>query len=606
MRSLAAFAAVVLATAWSASAGTRLVWGEPEWAAASAACSNGVEGLTLKIGAQHELSFTGGAARAWHEITGRGVELGSLPFSVEEEGWVRRGEDGCLILASGRKDASGRAEVCRGRMESVRTLGFVDIGVIALYFAGMLLLGFIFMRRGNSSDDYFRGGGRLPWWAVSLSIYATMFSSITFLAIPAWSFATDCRYAPLAIGTIALVPVVIKWYLPYFRRLNLTSAYEFLEVRYNLACRLFASAMFILFMVARMAVVAYLPAVAIAAVTGIDVNIAIVAVVLVTIFYCATGGIEAVIWGDFAQSLILFAGTALIFIYLVAGSDGGLSGYLHDGWSAGKFTFFEMSIDWTRPVFWVVVIGGFVTNLASYTSDQCVVQRYMTTKDEKSAGKSIVMNGILSFCNCLVFFALGVALWTFFRAHPDLLDLTMPKNDAVMPLFIADCMPTGVRGLIFGAIAAATMSTLSSNLNSAATAVSTDFYGRLFASATDRGRLVCGKVTTVVFGLLGGAFALVLANMDVSSVYDVFQVLIGTLTGGISCLFLMGVFMPRIGGRAAFSGLVANYAVCAALRFAPWGGKPHVLLYGACGMVTCVAVALTVNWLFERQKRDGQ
>lgn len=584
-----------------ASARTDLVWDAPAWETPPAGETGEPGCLTLETGAQHTLVFGGNVVTARHEVTERSFAFGRTPFDVGAHGWVRRVSGGGILLASGRKDSSGGSEICRGRLVRRPSIGLVDLVVIGAYFAGMLLLGVVFMKRSRNSDDYFRGGGRLPWWAVSLSIYATMFSSITFLSIPAWSFMTDCRYAPLAIGTIALVPVVLKWYLPYFRRLNLTSAYEFLEVRYNLACRLFASAMFIFFMVVRTAIVAYLPAVAIAAVTGVDVNLAIVAVVAVTIVYCTMGGIEAVIWGDFTQSLILFAGTGAIFYFLVTGSDGGFAGYLREGWDAGKFSFFDLSLDWTRPVFWVVVIGGIVTNLASYTSDQCVVQRYMATKDEVSAGKSIVMNGALSFFNCLVFFALGVALWTFFRSHPELLDVTMPKSDAVMPLFIADCMPSGLRGLVFGAVAAATMSTLSTNLNSAATAVTVDFYDRLFRGVTDRGRLVCGKVTTVVFGLVGGAFALLLANTDVASVYDVFQVMIGTLTGGISCLFLMGVFMPRIGGRAAFAGLVANYIVCAVLRFAPWPGKPHLLFYGACGIAACLAVAGTTS-VFSKRK----
>ena len=121
-----------------------------------------------------------------------------------------------------------------------------DIAVIAAYLVLMAGVGFWFMRRNKDADAYFRAGGRLPWWVVSLSIYATMFSSITFLSIPALSFLTDCRYFALGIGTIALAPFVVKFYLPYFRRRNLTSAYEFLEFRYNLACRLFASAVFII------------------------------------------------------------------------------------------------------------------------------------------------------------------------------------------------------------------------------------------------------------------------------------------------------------------------------------------------------------------------
>ena len=163
----------------------------------------------------------------------------------------------------------------------------LDIAVILVYLLLMAGMGFWFMRRNKDADAYFKAGGRLPWWVVSLSIYATMFSSITFITVPAMSFAGNMSYFVLPFGVVLLAPVVVKWYLPFFRRLNLTSAYEYLEVRFNLPCRLFASAAFILFMITRTAIVTYLPALAITAVTGFDINLAILAVVAITTFSIA-------------------------------------------------------------------------------------------------------------------------------------------------------------------------------------------------------------------------------------------------------------------------------------------------------------------------------
>ena len=159
----------------------------------------------------------------------------------------------------------------------------IDIAVIVAYLLGMAGMGFYFMRRNKDADAYFKAGGKLPWWVVSLSIYATMFSSITFISVPAMSYSGDMSYFVLQFGIVLMAPVVVRWYLPFFRKLNLTSAYEYLEVRFNLPCRLFASAAFILFMIARAGIVAYLPALAITAVTGIDINLAICTVVAITI-----------------------------------------------------------------------------------------------------------------------------------------------------------------------------------------------------------------------------------------------------------------------------------------------------------------------------------
>ena len=472
----------------------------------------------------------------------------------------------------------------------------LDIAVIAAYLALMAGVGVVVMRRNRTSDAYFRAGGRLPWWVVSLSIYATMFSSITFMSVPAMSFSGDMSYFAISFGIPVLALVTVRWYLPFFRRLNLTSAYEYLEARFNLPCRLFASAAFILFMVARTAIVAYLPALAVCAVSGIDVNLAIAAVTAVTILYCTVGGVEAVIWSDFVQSVILIASTALILAWLVAGTDGGLGGFVSAGMAAGKFRVFDLAFDWTKPCFWVVLTGGLVANLASYTSDQCVVQRYMTTPDERSAAKSILFNGALSFLNCFVFFVVGVALWTYYRSHAAALP-PGTKPDAVLAVFIARELPTGVSGLVLAAVAAATMSTLSANLNSAASAVTTDFYRRFGG----RRPLLCGKISTVAVGVLGGAMALWLANADVGNVYDQFQRFLGVLTGGLGCLFFMGVFMKRVNGFGATCGLVANYTVCFGLDLADIPGKPHLLLYGFLGMAACLAVA-TVASLAVRRK----
>ena len=473
----------------------------------------------------------------------------------------------------------------------------VDVIVIAFYLAMMAGTGFYFMRRNKDSDAYFKANGRLPWWVVSLSIYATMFSSITFISVPAMSFSGDMTYYVISFGILLMAPIVVRWYLPFFRKLNLTSAYEYLEVRFNLPCRLFASAAFILFMIARTAIVAYLPALAISAVTGIDINITIMAVTLVTILYCAIGGVEAVIWSDFIQSIILIGSTALIIVWAICGTDGGFSGLVVRGIDAHKFRIFDFAFDWTKPCFWVVFVSGMVANLASYTSDQCVVQRYMTTLDEKGAAKSILFNGVLSFLNCFVFFFMGVALWAFYQSHAGALPAGT-KPDAVLPIFIAHELPTGISGLVLAAVAAATMSTLSANLNSAASAITTDFYQRLAvgkrrlaATEKERALLFCGKISTVAIGFLGGAMALLLANAEIGNIYDQFQRFLGILTGGLGCLFFMGIFMKKVNGFGAMCGLVANYIVCFGLDVAPISGKPHVLLFGFLGMVVCLIVS---------------
>ena len=480
----------------------------------------------------------------------------------------------------------------------MRTL---DVAVILVYLALTMGMGFWFMRRNRDADAYFKGGGRLPWWVVSLSIYATMFSALTFISGPAMSYAEDLSYFVISFGIPIMALVVVRWYLPLFRRLNLTSAYEYLEVRFNLPCRLFASAAFILFMIARSGIVAYLPALAISAVTGVDINLSILCVMLVTIVYCTVGGVAAVVWCDFFQTLLLFGSTVLILGWAVLGTDGGLSGFIATGMEHHKFRLLNFALDWSEPCFWVVFVGGLVANLATYTSDQSVVQRYMTTSDEKGAAKSIYVNGVLSIVSAFVFGVIGVAIWTYYHSRAGALP-PGTKPDAVIPIFIARELPNGLSGAVFAAIAAATMSTLSANFNSAASAITTDFYRRLAlkragAPADGRRILRVAKLSTVAMGVVATLFALWLANADIRNIYVEFQRFLGILTGGLGSLFFMGFFMKRVNGFGATCGLVANYAVCVTLDLIPWAGKPHMFLYGFFGMATCLIVAPVASLL---------
>ena len=472
---------------------------------------------------------------------------------------------------------------------------WIDWAIVVAYLLSIAGAGFVFMGRNKSASAYFKGGGNLPWWVVSFSLFMALFSPLSFLAVPALVYSTDMSYLPIFFGTAIVIPIAAKWFLPFFRNLNLTSAYEYLEVRFNLTCRLFASAAFILFMVSLTAVVAYLPAVALSAVTGMNVNLAVTVVMLASIVYCATGGITALAWVDFVQSLLLFASMVVILAVLVCGTDGGISGCIAKGVEGGKFNAFDFSLAWSRPLFWVVLIGGTVAQFASYTSDQRVVQRYMTVKDVAAARKSMYMQLVSTFVSSALVFLLGVALWTYYSskgAFP-----AIAKNDQILPVFIANELPVGIAGIALAAIAAATVSTLAANLNSTAAAFTADFYRRLAMKGVkdERRELKCGKVCTVVAGLLGGAFALVLVNSDLASAYEQFQRYIGILTAGLASLFVMGIFMKRVNGFGAVCGLAANYVVTFGLDLAPWPGKPHLLLYGAFGLVVSLVVAMLTS-----------
>lgn len=423
------------------------------------------------------------------------------------------------------------------------------------------------------------------------------------MAYPAKAYATDWTYYPMLVTILIVSFPVVKYYLPFFRRLNVTSAYEYLERRFNASTRLMASALFIVFMVARMALVLYLPSLALTAVTGIDLYICIVLMALVTILYCTMGGVEAVVWGDVVQGFILVGGALLAVGYLVFSTEGGIEGFLTIGSEAGKFRLFDWSFDFRSATFWVIILGGMANNLISYTSDQTVIQRYLTTKDEQSARQSIMMNGFMSVVVSIAFFAIGAGLYTFFKTHPAELDYTMAKGDTIFPFFMMSQLPQGIAGLLIAAIFAATMSTISSNINSVATAFSIDFYKRWNPMANSNQMLKVARRACIISGILGMGIALLMATWEILSLLDFFQEILGLLSSGLGGLFLMGIFFPRIGGKAALTGFVAGVAAVFLVRYLT---PTSFLLYGFIGMAVSVIVGYAMSFIVRESKNlDG-
>lgn len=479
-----------------------------------------------------------------------------------------------------------------------KTFGWLNWVVLLLYLVGMLSMGIYFMRKEKGADDFFKGGGRIPWWAAGISIYATMLSAITYMTIPAKAYSTDWTYYPMLWMILLVSFPVIKYYLPYFRKLNVTSAYEILEQRFNLFTRLLASALFCIFMIVRMAIVLYLPSLALTAVTGIDIYLCIVLMGLVTIVYCTMGGVEAVIWGDVVQGLILVIGAIFAVIYLAVNTEGGVIGCIDIALDNDKLRLFDWNNSWSQATWWVIIIGGLANNLISYTSDQTVIQRYLTTPDEKSAGRGILVNGVMSVFVSVAFYMIGTGLYTFYKTHPAELDVTMAQSDAIFPFFMMSQMPAGIAGVLIAAIFAATMSTISSNINSVATAFSIDFWKR-FRTSADSQLIVVARWASVVSGVIGLLLALLMATWDIQSFLDFFNEALGLLTSGLGGLFFIAVFMKRVKGYAALTGFVVGEGVVF------WMSEctdANFFLFGATGMIVSIVVAwlLSLNSYFKK------
>jgi solute:Na+ symporter, SSS family len=470
-----------------------------------------------------------------------------------------------------------------------KSFGVVNTVTVLAYLLLMVWIGWVCAKKNQTTNDYFRGGQRIPWWAAGLSIFATMLSAITYMAIPASAY-TDGWALFLANTYIIIIPLIVFVFLPFYRRLDVTSAYEYLELRFNLSVRLLGSAIFNLFQCGRMAVVLYLPALALASVTDLNVEACIVGIGLLCIVYTVAGGIEAVIWTDVVQALVLIAGAVISIIYLSYQLDGGWGNAVRIAAEGERL--FE-SIDWswdlTVASAWVIMIGSLFHNLLPYAASQDVVQRYLTTADEATAARGIWLNALLSVPAQAAFFLIGTGLYVFYRQHPERMDVTL-HNDAVFPFFVVSELPVGLAGLIVAGIFSASQSTLSSSMNSIATAFVTDFYRRLGPARTDAQCLRAARWVTIMVGGVGILVALVLARTDIRSAYETFIQILGLLGGVLSGLFVLGIFTKKATGSGAIAGALISAMLLFAIR---WQQPLQVFAYAPIGLLTCV----TSGWL---------
>jgi len=529
---------------------------------------------------------------AYHTITNTWVKVGTLPgegqLTTTAVQWGNR-----FIIPTG----AISPDVLTPKILSVRSapmnpFGTLNYLVLSMYFIILVGVGFYFSRKMHTTDDFFKAGGRIPWWAAGISIFGTQLSAVTFMAIPAKTYATDWSYFTLNMTIVMVAPFVIFIYLPFYRRLNITTAYEYLEKRFNLVARLIGSAMFIALQLGRIGIVLFLPSIALSVVTGIDVELCIIIMGVLSIAYTVMGGIEAVIWTDVIQVIVLLGGALLCLVLIIFNIEGGINGLAEMAQNHHKLHTFDFHFDFTTPTFWVILLGGLGANLITYGTDQTVIQRYLTTKDEKDAARGIWTNAILCIPATFLCFGIGTALFVFYKMYPGRLNPTLDNPDAIFPWYIVTQLPQPAGGLLIAATFAAAMSSLDSSMNSIATALTTDFYRRFRAKAPEQEYLKLARWITVIVGAAGISFALVIVNWPIKSLWDQLQIFIGLFAGGLGGLFLLGIFSCRAHGRGAVLGLIAGGIVQYVVKeYTPIS----FLLYTFTGIVTCMIVGYVTS-----------
>jgi len=512
----------------------------------------------------------------------------------------------------------------------------IDWLILGAYFVATMGIGFYFHRKSRSPEGFTAAGRSLPGWACGLSIFATFVSSISFLALPGKAYADNWNPFVFSLSLPLATWVAVRYFLPYYRRSGEVSAYAHLEHRFGPWARVYAGAFYLLTQLARMGAVMYLMALPLSVLLGWDIRTIILVTGVSVTFYAFLGGIVAVIWADALQALVLMAGAGICTLVMLFSMPQGPGQVFSLAAAHDKFSLGSFGLSVAAPTFWVVLIYGITMNLQNFGIDQNYVQRYIASRSDREARKSVWLGGLLYVPVSAVFFFIGTSLFAYYQAHPAALEevrtavavqrlqsqglspadpaygaalaeeratLTEAQvADKVFPHFIGAKLPAGVTGLLIAAIFAAAMSTVSTSLNSSATLLLRDYYQRYFnrtASESQSMRVLYGS--TVVWGVLGTGVALLLTRM--TSALDAWWTLSGIFSGGMLGLFLLGMISRRAGNPAALTGVIVGILLICWMTLSkyltgPWESlrSPfHAFLIPVLGTLTILLLGLLVG-----------
>lgn len=463
---------------------------------------------------------------------------------------------------------------------------WLDHTMVAAYLLAMVGMSVWFSRQKQDSNDFFRGGNRIPWWVSGMSLFATFASAISLMAMPGKSFASDWTYFSQGLFALLVLPVSLFVLAPFVRRLKIPTANAYLERRFGLTTRLIGSVIGVFTTsIARQGSVLVLPSIALSTVMGVPIEACIIVMGLVTLGYTFFGGLSAVVWTDTVQGFIMIA--AVIGCLALAWSRVDLGAA--EAWAllqAGdKLVTFDWNWSLAYPTAWIFLITTILGTLGGVSS-QDYIQRVQCTPDLKQAQMAVATQLLIAVPLNLLLFGLGTVLYLFYQQNPADLSPVM-KLDGIYPFFVAQQLPPGVSGLVVAALLAATMSTISSCNCSVSDIVTQDFYKRFHPAAPDRKVVLFGRVTTLVSGLLGMATALWMANATMGSIWDLATLVTNLIGNGIVGLFSLGLLTRRAHQTGALVGVLCGMAVVWWLRT---DGTITFWLYSTIGTVVTVVV----------------
>ena len=496
-------------------------------------------------------------------------------------------------------------------------LSALDYTVLGAFGLAVIAITLRCAQKANTTESYFLASRSSPGWVVGLSFIGTSVSSLSFLAFPAAAYQGNWGgVVPFLIMPVVAI-VADQVCLPLYRRLGITSGYEYLEQRFGPVARIYGSTMFLLLQVGRVGLILVLVSLPLTLLTGLSQEQTIVLCGLFTTLYVLFGGLSAVLWTDVLQTILLGAGAVFCTGMILFELPGGLSTVLEIGRQDGKFSLPPWHVsggnlltDLSQLTLLVLLLHGIFNQLLYYSADQNVIQRYLAVGSQREARKGLWI-GSLGVVPLFLFFTfLGTCLYVYYLKVPDAA-VSQLSADEVFPHFILTQLPPGVVGLIVAALLAAAMSSLDSNLNAIALVFQVDIYRRLLIrNRPDEHYLRAAKVITLVFGALITFGALVLASMPTKTLLDLMFLVYAVFAGGLAGLFLLGMLTLRTSATGVTAGIVASVLVSVYLTLShfeclvppEWRSPLHPYLIGAVSNTALLVVGYGTSLISNRHQ----
>ena len=425
------------------------------------------------------------------------------------------------------------------------SLNTVDVGILLLYGGVLIAMGIYYKRRCRTAEQFMIADRSIPAWAAGLAVMSAYTSSISYIATPGKAFDSNWHPIIFSLCIFPVVWIVCRYVVPYYRKRRVISVYSFLEERLGSWGRVYAALAFVLYMIGRVAVILYLASLLLSTFVPLNIAAVIVVIGLITVVYTLLGGMEAVIWTDVMQSVIMIAGIAFCAVSLSIDVFAGPDYLIQSAFDANKFSFGSWDLSLSSRTIWVMIIYGITENLRNLLADQNYVQKYCSVPTEREAKRSVWIAMLIYIPLTAVFLYIGTALFAFYSPGGHELGEGIAKGDQVFPYFIATQLPAGLKGLIIAAIIAAAMSTVDSALNCSATVLLLDLHKRYFnPNISERASMAFLRLTTVVWGILGTGAALLMIRAK--STLDVWWQISGIFGGAFLGLFLLSFLRVRL------------------------------------------------------------